>query len=200
MNNKFDKIIDRINSNCFKYDYRKIKYGIDDILPLSVADMDFQTPPEVIESLNKVATHGIYGYTYLTNKYYKGVSDWFLKRYNWNLKEEDIVFCPRIIQAVSLIIQNFTKIDDKIGIFSPGYSPLSNSVKQNKRKLIEIPLILEDNHYKINFKLLREDAKVGVQFGENFGLGGEGFFRINIASPKEILKEGLERILEAKKI
>jgi cystathionine beta-lyase len=163
MGNQFNKITNRVGTNCFKYDYRKTKYRLDDILPLSVADMDFKTPTEVIDSLNKTVLHGIFGYTFLTDKYYISVSNWFFKRYNWRVKRENIIFCPRIVQAVSLIIQNFTKENDKVGVFSPGYSPLSNSVRQNNRDLVEIPLILEENHYEIDFDLLKKEIKKGIK-------------------------------------
>ncbi|HHF2454116.1 TPA: aminotransferase class I/II-fold pyridoxal phosphate-dependent enzyme, partial [Haemophilus influenzae] len=155
MNNfyNFDVIIDRLNTF-------SAKWNIDnDIIPMSVADMDIPAPQIMIDELEKFNRLGIYGYTELPADYYKIISDYIFEQYHYSVLSEKIVFCPRIIQTVSIYIRAFTKETDGICILSPSYSPILNTIKLNDRKLYQCPLVYENRKYHIDFHLLEECFK-----------------------------------------
>lgn len=159
----FKNIVSRENTNCAKWDEIINEYGLQDIIPLTVADMDYRVAPEIINAVIEAANHGIYGYTNVSDKYIELSKKWAEKNYNFNLKKEWIVYCPRIIQALSLIIQNHTEKNDKIMVLTPLYDPIQNAVRINDRELVECPLSLENGHYEINFADFEKKIKEGVK-------------------------------------
>ena len=88
---------------------------------------------------------------------------WAKNNYGFCPENEWIVYCPRIIQAISLIIQNYTEKNDKILVFTPLYDPIQNAVRINDRELVECPLILDSGHYEIDFEDFEEKIKGGVK-------------------------------------
>ena len=115
----FDNIVSRKNTNCAKWDEIIDEYGIEDLIPLTVADMDYRVAPEIINAVIEAANHGIYGYTNVSKRYIELSKIWAERNYNFSPKQEWIVYCPRIIQALSLIIQNYTEKNDKIMVCTP---------------------------------------------------------------------------------
>lgn len=180
-------IVNRIGTNCAKWDETIDKYDNPNIIPLTVADMDFKSSPEIIQSLVRFAEMGIYGYTNPSPKYLDLSQQWMRKQYNYEVEKDWIVFCPRIIQAISLVIQNFTKENDNIMIMTPLYSPIQNAIKVNNRKIIENKLIYEEGSYRIDFEDMERSLKLGVKI-------------LIIVSPhnptgKVLSKEEIERII-----
>lgn len=180
-------IVNRIGTNCAKWDETIDKYNNPNIIPLTVADMDFKASPEIINSLVRFAEMGIYGYTNPSSKYLDLSQQWMRKQYNYKVDKDCIVFCPRIIQAISLVVQNFTKENDNIMIMTPLYSPIQNAIKVNNRKIIENKLIYEEGSYRIDFEDMERSLKLGVKI-------------LIIVSPhnptgKVLSKEEIERII-----
>ena len=159
----FDNIVSRKNTNCAKWDEIIDEYGIEDLIPLTVADMDYRVAPEIINAVIEAANHGIYGYTNVSERYIELSKIWAERNYNFSPKQEWIVYCPRIIQALSLIIQNYTEKNDKIMVCTPLYDPIQNAVRINDRELVECPLVLEDGHYEIDFADFEAKIKSGVK-------------------------------------
>lgn len=135
-----------------------------DVISLSIADMDFATPAFITAALIQFAQKKIYGYTLLSDDWNKITSDWFKRHYNWHVNPDHILFCPRIIQAISLYIQNYTHAGDKITLLSPAYDPIRHSVSANQRTLLESPLIYSNNRYLIDFDDLENKFSVSVCF------------------------------------
>ena len=159
----FDNTVSRKNTNCAKWDEIIDEYGIEDLIPLTVADMDYRVAPEIINAVIEAANHGIYGYTNVSERYIELSKIWAERNYNFSPKQEWIVYCPRIIQALSLIIQNYTEKNDKIMVCTPLYDPIQNAVRINDRELVECSLVLEDGHYEINFSDFEAKIKSGVK-------------------------------------
>lgn len=162
MEHLFNKKINRRGTYSAKWDNTALAYG-DDVIPLSVADMDIQVPPAVLNKAVQAAQHGVYGYSELNASYYKTVKQWIERQYHWSVDSDWIVFCPRIVQAVSLIIQDFTEADDAVMIHTPAYQPIARAVELNGRRLIESPLILQDGRYEIDFIDMEQKMKSGVK-------------------------------------
>ncbi|TCP92126.1 cystathionine beta-lyase [Cricetibacter osteomyelitidis] len=159
----FDQIIDRTNTLSAKWDSQN-RYGVNDLTPLSVADMDFSAPPQLVEYLHKQNKLGIYGYSILPNDYYQTIQQYLLRHYQYQTDYEDIVFCPRIIQAVSIYIQYFTKKKDSVCILTPSYSPIFNSITLNNRQVEKCELIYKNKQYHIDFERLAQCFQAAKTF------------------------------------
>ncbi|HCH49809.1 MAG TPA: pyridoxal phosphate-dependent aminotransferase [Proteus sp.] len=157
--NNFNKIISRQNTYSAKWCHNNAN-----LIPLSVADMDISAPDFIINKLTEFNHLGIYGYTDLSHDWNNVAANWFKTQYQWTVNPENIVFCPRIIQAVSLYIQNFTQVGDKVTTLSPAYHPISNAVSVNQRELLESTLIYRDKQYQIDFDDLESKFKQSVCF------------------------------------
>ncbi|HHD0742750.1 hypothetical protein L2W88_20595 [Citrobacter freundii] len=100
----FDKVISRDGTYSAKYNNKGRE-----IIPLSVADMDIPVADFMVSELSVANQKGIYGYTLLSDDWQQVTAQWYQRHYSWKVNPEHIVFCPRVVQAVSLYIQNFTQ-------------------------------------------------------------------------------------------
>lgn len=146
----FDHITSRINTNSAKWNVLK------NIYPMSVADMDIRSPNNISEKILEMARVGIYGYSILPKDYPLVIKNYIYRHYNYNVHVDDILFCPRIIQAISLYIREISPKDKGICIFTPSYSPVTNAILLNNRMLYECPLIFNQQRYEIDFLKLEE--------------------------------------------
>ncbi|QZY54453.1 MalY/PatB family protein [Crassaminicella profunda] len=162
MDSKFDEMIDRYHTNCAKWDEADEIYG-KDLIHLGVADMDFKSPEPVIQTMQNVLDHGVFGYTVLSDHYYEAIQNWMKKRFHWEIEKDWIVFCPRISIAVSLMVQTLTKEGESVIIQQPVYSPLREAVVKNNRKLIVNPLKYEDEKYTMDFDDLEKKIDSSVK-------------------------------------
>jgi cystathionine beta-lyase len=159
----FDKRIDRTNKATYKWDQSEKLFGRSDILPLWVADMDFEAPKEVVEAITQRAEHGIYGYTIRTQSFYDAIIGWLSRRHHWSILQEWITSSPGVVPALSIIVQSFTEPGEGIILQSPVYYPFYDIIKMNGRTVVDNPLILEDGHYSIDFELLEQQARNGAK-------------------------------------
>lgn len=152
----FDTILDRRNTSCGKWDARDQRYGGTDFIHLGVADMDFKSPPPIIEKLHQRVEHGVFGYTNLDDGYYNGFISWMEKRHNVTVDRNEILFCPRINVSSSLCVGTLTQVGDEVVIQTPAYGPLYQAVVKNNRKIVENPLVEENGRYTIDFASLEK--------------------------------------------
>ena len=158
----FDRIIDRSGTNSVKWDKHFLKehFKADDILPLWVADMDFQCPQPVIDALKKRATQEIYGYTwYKTPTYLDAVSNWMKRRHGWKIDQEWIIFSPGIVPAIYMLVQTFTNVGEKVIVQPPVYYPFFSAIENNGRILLSNQLHYENKRYTFDFEDFEEKAK-----------------------------------------
>lgn len=155
----FDRRIDRTGKGTYKWDQSEKLFGRKDILPLWVADMDFEPPKEVVEAIVERAKEGIYGYTIRTEAYYEAIAGWMSRRHGWNVKHEWITSSPGVVPALSLIVMAFTEPGDGVILQSPVYYPFYDVIKMNGRKVLDNALILKEERFEIDFDLLEEQAK-----------------------------------------
>ncbi|MDF2655903.1 MAG: aminotransferase [Bacillota bacterium] len=148
----FDEIIERKGTNCIKYDFACERGKPDDLLPLWVADMDFRTPPEVIDALVAASQHGIFGYSEVKKPYFKAVHNWYQEHFGWQTEEGWMVKTPGVVFAISTAIRGLTEPGDSILIQRPVYYPFTEVILSNDRKLVNNPLIYTDGKYQIDFE------------------------------------------------
>lgn len=152
----FDREIDRKNTNSLKYDFA-VERGRDaDVLPLWVADMDFQAPKPVLDALQNAVSHGIFGYSEVKGEYFDALYRWFDSRFDWQPKSEWLVKTPGVVFALAMAVRALTKEGDSVLIQPPVYYPFFEVIRDNNRKIVESPLLLTDGHYEIDFDDLEE--------------------------------------------
>lgn len=147
MNYDFDKIITRRGTNSYKWDELKGS----DIIPMWVADMDFQTAPCIIEALQRRVEHGIFGYTLVPSSYYDAVIGWFNRRHQWQIDRSWILYTSGVVPALSAIIKALTQPKDKVLIQSPVYNCFFSSIKNNGCEAVESPLVYQKNTYYVDW-------------------------------------------------
>ena len=147
----FDTVIDRRGSCCFKYDGLKEVYGREDLIPLWIADMDFQVAPQIIAAMQQRLNHRIFGYNQRLPIYYETVINWAKKHYGYEPQENWIMTSPGIMPAINLAVMQLTEPGDGVLIQTPVYQPFFTAVTAHNRKLVTNPLIPENGHYEIDF-------------------------------------------------
>lgn len=163
MNCDFDRVIDRCHTNSIKWDFAQSIFGVDDVLPMWVADMDFEAPQPVIEALVEKAKHGIFGYADGTESYYEAIMGWMLRRHNWRIERDWICFCPGVVPSLLWLVRAFVKPGEKVVVQSPVYPPFFRSIESNGSELLNNPLKLENGQYVIDFVDLEEKLKSGAK-------------------------------------
>lgn len=159
MNIDFDKILDRRNKGARKIDYPLLCGEPKDTIQMWIADMDFETAPCVKDALKDLVDYGVFGYTDFDNKYFDIVISWFKKRYNYELKSEEIVRTPGVIFALAMAVKAFSKENDSVLIFNPEYVAFREVTVLNNRHIVESNLKLENNKYYIDFEDLEKKIK-----------------------------------------
>lgn len=152
----FDRIIERRGTDCLKYDFARERGKPEDVLPLWVADMDFQTAPEIVEALEQRVRHGIFGYSEGKEGYFQAVQSWYERRFGWEVKRNWLVKTPGVVFALAAAVRAFTEKGDAVLIQQPVYYPFSEVVLDNERRLVNSPLRIVEGHYEIDFHDLEE--------------------------------------------
>lgn len=150
MSYDFSKLTNRFQSDSLKWNIQ------DHELPMWVADMDFETLPEVKEALKKRAEHGVFGYAAPTPAYYQAIINWMKNRHQFDVEKEWIVPTPGVVAALKLAVRAYTKPHDKVMIMKPVYYPFDASIVSNEREVVECPLVFEDDHYICDFELFEK--------------------------------------------
>ena len=142
----FDKIIDRSSTYAIKW------WGKKNELPMWVADMDFQTAPEILETLQKRLNNGIFGYTYIPDEWYKAYQTWWEKRHNLKIEKDSLIFCTGVVPAISSAVRKLTTEGENVVIQTPVYNVFYNSIRNNGRIILESPLVYSKGKYSIDWK------------------------------------------------
>ena len=159
MKYNFDEIIDRKNNHATKYNELIKKFGVDDVIPLWIADMDFRTAEPVVNAIKKKAEHGIFGYVYRPDEYFESFINWQKKRFGWEPKKELLSFSIGIVPALGALVRQFSEKGDRILIQTPVYSEFYDINLDNKRVVIENRFIEKDGVYSLDLKDLEEKLK-----------------------------------------
>lgn len=138
-----------------------------DIIPLWVADMDFETFPGITEALQRRVAHGIFGYTRVPEAYYEAVCNWFGKHHGWHINREHIIYTSGVVPAVSAVIKALTLPGDQVIVQGPVYNCFFSSIRNNGCEMVSNSLIYnkEELRYEIDFddlerKLAHERARL----------------------------------------
>lgn len=146
----FDTPTERRNTNSLKWDVAQGE------LPMWVADMDFQTAPEIREAIMKRAEHGIFGYSVIPDAWYEAYIQWWKMRHGYTMERDWLIFCTGVVPAISSIVRKMTTPAEKVLIQTPVYNIFFNSILNNGRQVLESPLRYDGKEYRIDFADLEE--------------------------------------------
>ena len=147
----FDKMTERRNTGAMKWDEVSA-----DAIPMWVADMDFETAPEIREALAKRVEHGIFGYQLVTDDWYQAYISWWEKRHHFKMQKDWLMFCTGVVPAISSIVRKLTTPGEKVLIQTPVYNIFFNSIRNNGCTAVQCPLAYDGTEYSIDFEELEE--------------------------------------------
>jgi cystathionine beta-lyase len=147
----FNRVIDRRNTDCAKWDSVKEVFGSSDILPMWVADMDFPIARPITEALRKRIEHEVYGYTRPCASLSEAIVNRMWQRYHWRIEPEWIVFTPGVVPALNVAVRAFTRPGDEVILQSPVYYPFWSAVANSGCRVASNELKLINGHYEIDF-------------------------------------------------
>ena len=156
----FDKIIDRRHTNCVKHDGMAEFFGRDDLIPLWVADMDFEVCPAITEALRQRLEHPVFGYAVTPDSYWQSIIDWSESRHDLMVTKEEITFVPGIVRGLAMALLALTEKGDKVIIQQPVYHPFRHIIEGNGRKMVNNPLrIAPDGSAEMDIALLERQIE-----------------------------------------
>ncbi len=156
-NLNFDRVIERKNTDCVKYDSAAAHGMPEGILPMWVADMDFMVSQRILDAVEERVKHGIFGYTESGEGYFKAVAGWMEKRHGWKVEPEWLVKTPGVVFALAMAVKAYSETGEAVLIQEPVYYPFRKVIEQNKRRVISNDLVLgEDGRYHMDIEDLEK--------------------------------------------
>ncbi|MCK1993666.1 pyridoxal phosphate-dependent aminotransferase [Peribacillus muralis] len=157
MQHDFNEKIDRRGTFCTQWDYVQDRFGEKDLLPFSISDTDFKSPPEILQAIQQRLQHGIFGYTRWNHSPFKdAITQWYKKRFVCPIQEDWITYSPSVIYSVSKLIEIMTEEEDQVVIQTPAYDAFFKTIQDNKRIISSNELIYHEGAYSIDFSDLEE--------------------------------------------
>lgn len=127
----FNEPVNRRNTHSLKWDVKEQE------LPMWVADMDFQTAPEIQEAIRERAAHGVFGYSIVPEEWYQAYMGWWEKRHHFSMEKEWLVFCTGVVPAISSMVRKLTTAGENVLVQTPVYNIFFNSIVNNGRNIVE---------------------------------------------------------------
>lgn len=150
MNWSFDEPVNRRRLGAMKWDVAEHE------LPMWVADMDFQTAPEIRAAIEARAAHGVFGYTDVPEEWYAAVSGWWKRRHGFAMEKEWLIFCTGVVPAISSVVRKLTTPAEKVLLQTPVYHIFFNSIENNGRQALESPLLYDGTQYRVDWEDLEQ--------------------------------------------
>lgn len=146
----FDKLTQRRDTESYKWDVEEHE------LPMWVADMDFETAPEIREALMKRVQHGVFGYNTVPDSWYEAYIGWWSRRHHVTFEKDWLIFCTGVVPALSSVVRKLTTVGENVLVQTPVYNIFFNSIRNNGRNILESPLVYDGETYQIDFQDLEE--------------------------------------------
>ena len=142
----FDQIVDRRGTGSLKWDVAEGE------LPMWVADMDFQTAPEIRQALAERLQHGVFGYGIIPDEWYEAYIGWWKERHGFTMEKDWLIFCTGVVPAISSMVRKLTTPAEKVLIQTPVYNIFFNSIYNNGCNVLQSPLVYNGKEYAIDFE------------------------------------------------
>jgi cysteine-S-conjugate beta-lyase len=146
----FDEIVDRRGTASEKWD----KYLGTDIIPLWVADMDFRSPPAVIQALHDRVSHGVFGYSHAPEALVQAVVESLNSEFGWEIRKEWITWLPGLVTGLNVTCRAVGALDDDVITFTPVYPPFMSAPPLSGRNVIKVPLKEDEGRWGLDLEAL----------------------------------------------
>jgi Bifunctional PLP-dependent enzyme with beta-cystathionase and maltose regulon repressor activities len=146
----FDKPVDRSKTQSLKWD----KYGSKDILPLWVADTDFEAAPAIISALQERIAHGVFGYSRPSPRLINLIIERMHNRYGWEIQPDWLLFMPGVVPGLNFACRAWCRPDSKVITPTPVYYPFLHAPEYNERVVSHLPMVLQDNRWLPDYEKL----------------------------------------------
>lgn len=143
----FDKRINRRGTGCYKWDEAEQE----DVIPMWVADMDFQAAPEIQAAIRKRMEHGVFGYTMVQESYYEAIQKWFWRRHQWKIERSSIIYTTGVVPAISCALKAMALPGEKVLVQTPVYNCFFSCIRNSGCEVVENPLVRDGDSYRIDF-------------------------------------------------
>lgn len=161
MQYNFDKVINRKNTNSFKWDFFQDPEGT---IPMPVADMDFRSPEPILQALRKVTEHGVFGYSIVPEELKNVLQERLERLYGWKTQKEWQVWIPGLVPAITATCRAIGEVGDAVLTSIPVYHPFHLAPSYVGKKLQTFPLIEVKNRWTFDFdaleKAISEETKL----------------------------------------
>jgi cystathionine beta-lyase len=141
----FNTPVDRRNTQSVKWNVGEHE------LPMWIADMDFASPPEVVEAVRRRAEHGVFGYNFMPDTWREAIAGWWARRHGFSFDPNDLLFATGVVPAVASIIRRLTNVGENIVLQTPAYNAFFPTITNNGRHVLENPMLYENGQYRLDF-------------------------------------------------
>lgn len=159
----FDSIIERQSDKCRKWDHPFVcsRFGAvpKDFIPLWIADMDFTSPPAVIDGFQRIVQHGTFGYTYCFDAFYDAVITFQYERHQVNVQRDWITLTYGTVSTLHYTVQAFCQPGDSVMMNTPVYDPFAMAAQRQNVHVLASPLRVEENRYHLDVELIEDQLK-----------------------------------------
>ncbi len=159
----FDALIDRTGTESLKWVYPRKVLGVEDVIPMWVADMDFSAPPAVVQTVTKRAGHGIFGYPIVPPSFWKAIIRWQSERHGWEIEKDWLAKAPGVVPAINFCVRAFTRPGDGVIIQTPVYHPFYYAIENNGRRLVRNPLKFSEGRWEMDLDGLERQIDTGTR-------------------------------------
>ncbi|MBL0389512.1 pyridoxal phosphate-dependent aminotransferase [Tumebacillus sp. ITR2] len=159
----FDEVVERRGTNSYKWDQVEKLFGSAEVLPMWVADMDFQAPESVRSALADRVAHGVFGYGAKPQSYLDSILAWLQKRHAWVVPQSWLAYSPSVLTSLAILLEIYTKTGDGVILQTPVYHAFFHVIRGNERKVVENSLRYQDGRYTMDFEDLEEKLKAGAK-------------------------------------
>ncbi|HBZ15695.1 MAG TPA: transcriptional regulator [Pantoea sp.] len=144
----FNHVVDRHGSWCTQWDFVADRFGVADLLPFTISDMDFATAPCIVAALQQRLEHGVFGYSRWQHAdFLSALQHWMRSRFHTEIPAESFVYGPSVIYMVAQLLRHWTQTDDEVLIHTPAYDAFYNTINGNQRHVLELPLQRHGNQW-----------------------------------------------------
>lgn len=147
----FDKVIERRQTGCVKWDSAENIFGSSEVLPMWVADMDFENAAPIKRALKDLIDNEVLGYTFPQDSLYSSIINWQKEKHGMAIEKEDILLSPGVLSSIAVAVQAFSEPGDSVLIHDPVYTPFCSMVEKNNRHVYRSPLKVVDGQYTMDF-------------------------------------------------
>ncbi|MEV1026365.1 MalY/PatB family protein [Streptomyces sp. NPDC050264] len=137
----FDAPVDRHGTWCTQWDYVEDRFGVPDLLPFTISDMDFETAPEVLRALRGRLDHGVLGYSrWRQSDFLSAIVDWYGSRHRTAVDPDAIVYGPSVVYQIGRLLHLWSRPGDGVVVHTPMYDAFPKTIAAHERRLLACPL------------------------------------------------------------